>query len=201
MKNLLNERTAAPTEANRSPATGYGRLVGELLDRHGRTYSEEAGIRLADKPSPLYQLQVLSTLLSARISADIAVAAARELFAAGYRTPAGSGSCSPVSRESAPSGPAFSCVRCRRLGGGIAGLALGHPDTGAAGLVLGGGCLLAGVPGLRRRWQAGSFLRPSRSRWSGPVTGYRMNPSEPDRYGRKINSIIRGSLVVTRLPV
>jgi hypothetical protein len=38
------------------------------------------------------------------------------------------------------------------------------------------------------------------SRWSGPVTGYRMNPSEPDRYGRKINSIIRGSLVVTRLP-
>jgi endonuclease III len=62
-------------------------LVSVLLDRYGRTYAEEAGIRLADRPSPLYQLLVLSTLLSARISADIAVAAARELFAAGYRTP------------------------------------------------------------------------------------------------------------------
>jgi endonuclease III len=57
-----------------------------LLDRFGRTYAEEAGIRLADQPAPLYQLLVLATLLSARISADIAVAAARELFAAGYRT-------------------------------------------------------------------------------------------------------------------
>jgi endonuclease III len=62
--------------------------VRELLDKHGRTYAEEAGIRLADRPAPLYQLHVLATLLSARISADIAVAAARELFAAGYRTPA-----------------------------------------------------------------------------------------------------------------
>jgi hypothetical protein len=34
-----------------------------------------AGIRLADKPSPLYQLHVLSTLLRARISGDIAVIA------------------------------------------------------------------------------------------------------------------------------
>jgi endonuclease III len=57
-----------------------------LLDRFGRTYAEEAGIRLADTPAPLYQLLVLATLLSARISADIAVAAARELSAAGYRT-------------------------------------------------------------------------------------------------------------------
>jgi endonuclease III len=59
-----------------------------LLDRYGRTFAEEAGIRLADRPSPLYQLLVMATLLSARISADIALAAARELFAAGYRTPA-----------------------------------------------------------------------------------------------------------------
>jgi endonuclease III len=63
-------------------------IVWELLESYGKTYSEEAGIKLADKPSPLYQLHVLSTLLSARISADVAVAAARELFAAGYRTPA-----------------------------------------------------------------------------------------------------------------
>jgi len=62
-------------------------VVETLLERFGRTYAEQAGIRLADKPSPLYELLVLATLLSARISADIAVAAARELFTAGYRTP------------------------------------------------------------------------------------------------------------------
>lgn len=61
-------------------------VVKALLDRYGRTFAQEAGIRLSDQPSPLYQLLVLSTLVSARISADIAVAAARELFAAGYRT-------------------------------------------------------------------------------------------------------------------
>jgi endonuclease III len=58
-----------------------------VLERHGRTYAQEAGIRLADKPAPLFQLLNLSLLLSARISADVAVAAARELLAAGYRTP------------------------------------------------------------------------------------------------------------------
>ncbi len=63
-------------------------VVKELLARHPDSYAAEAGIRLADRPSPLYQLLVLATLLSARISADIAVAAARELSAAGYRTPA-----------------------------------------------------------------------------------------------------------------
>jgi hypothetical protein len=54
------------------------RVVGELLGRHGRTYAEEAGIRLADRPAPLYQLQVLALLLSARIRAAVAVAAARD---------------------------------------------------------------------------------------------------------------------------
>jgi hypothetical protein len=62
-------------------------VVRAALDRYGRSYAGEAGIRLADRPAPLYQLLVLATLLSARISADIAVAAARELFRAGYRTP------------------------------------------------------------------------------------------------------------------
>jgi endonuclease III len=62
-------------------------LVKVLLDRYGRTYAEQAGIRLADQPSPLYELLVLATLLSARISGNVAVAAAKELFAAGYRTP------------------------------------------------------------------------------------------------------------------
>ncbi len=63
-------------------------IIRELLARHGRLFAEEAGVKLADRPAPLYQLLVLATLLSARISADIAVAAARELFAAGYRRPA-----------------------------------------------------------------------------------------------------------------
>jgi hypothetical protein len=57
------------------------------MDRYGSTFAEEAGIRLADRPGPLYQLLVLTTLLSARISAGVAVAAARALFGAGYRTP------------------------------------------------------------------------------------------------------------------
>jgi hypothetical protein len=62
-------------------------LVGRLLDDHGTTYAEEAGIRLRDKPSPLYRLLVLVMLSSARITTDIAVAAARELSSAGWRTP------------------------------------------------------------------------------------------------------------------
>jgi endonuclease III len=60
-----------------------------LLDRHGRTYAEEAGIRLADRPAPLYQLLVLTTLLSTRIRASVAIDAARELFTAGFNTPHG----------------------------------------------------------------------------------------------------------------
>jgi hypothetical protein len=61
-------------------------LVATLLARHGRTYARDAGITVANRPSPLYRLLVLSLLLSARIKADVAVAAARELAAAGYRT-------------------------------------------------------------------------------------------------------------------
>jgi endonuclease III len=64
-------------------------LVSDLLNREGRTYAEEAGIKLADRPAPLYQLLVVATLLSTRIRASVAVAAARELFAAGYGTPDG----------------------------------------------------------------------------------------------------------------
>ncbi|HEU4513029.1 MAG TPA: endonuclease, partial [Nocardioidaceae bacterium] len=47
----------------------------------------EAGIDLDDEPAALFQLLVLTQLFSTRISADIAVAAARELFEAGWRTP------------------------------------------------------------------------------------------------------------------
>ncbi|WP_326770062.1 endonuclease [Streptomyces sp. NBC_01591] len=58
-----------------------------LLDRYGTTYAAEAGIRLRNTPQPLYQLLVLSDLLSARIRASVAVSAARALFAHGMRSP------------------------------------------------------------------------------------------------------------------
>ncbi|MFD7708304.1 endonuclease [Streptomyces sp. NPDC059785] len=63
------------------------RLVGELVAAHGQTYAEEAGIKLGNTPQPLYQTLVLALLLSARIRASVAVAAARALFGAGLRTP------------------------------------------------------------------------------------------------------------------
>ncbi|GAA2820368.1 endonuclease [Saccharopolyspora taberi] len=50
-----------------------------LLEQGGTTYAAQAGIKLENKPAPLYRLLVLSVLLSTRIKADIAVAAAREL--------------------------------------------------------------------------------------------------------------------------
>jgi hypothetical protein len=55
------------------------RKVDRLLEAAGQTYAAEAGIKLADKPAPLYRLLVLSVLLSARIQGKIAIAATREL--------------------------------------------------------------------------------------------------------------------------
>jgi endonuclease III len=57
-----------------------------VLSRHGTTFVQEAGIELEDAPAPLLQLLVLAELLSARIGAGIAVAAAVELNRAGWRT-------------------------------------------------------------------------------------------------------------------
>jgi endonuclease III len=62
------------------------RIVDALIDRHGRTYAEDAGIALRDTPSPLFRLLTLALLLSARIKAHIAVAAARALSDAGWTT-------------------------------------------------------------------------------------------------------------------
>lgn len=62
-------------------------LARRLVDEHGRTFAAEAAITLRDKPAPLWQLLVLSLLLSTRISSDIAVGTARELFSTGWRTP------------------------------------------------------------------------------------------------------------------
>lgn len=60
--------------------------IRRLMDVCGQTYANQAGIELTDKPAPLYRLLVLSVLLSTRIKADIAVAASRELTAAGFGT-------------------------------------------------------------------------------------------------------------------
>jgi len=62
-------------------------VVRVLLDRAGTTFAHEAGIALEDEPAPLWQLLVLSLLLSAPIRSTAAVATARELFAAGCTTP------------------------------------------------------------------------------------------------------------------
>jgi hypothetical protein len=68
--------------------TGNDDVAAAVLARHGRTFAEEAGIRLTDEPAPLFQLLVLAQLLSARIGAGVAVGTAAELFAAGWTTPA-----------------------------------------------------------------------------------------------------------------
>ncbi|RKS68670.1 endonuclease III [Actinomadura pelletieri DSM 43383] len=64
-------------------------VVKKLLHESGETFAEQAGIPLKDQPAALFKLLVLANLLSARISSDIAVAAARELFEAGGGTPRG----------------------------------------------------------------------------------------------------------------
>ncbi|MDN5698760.1 MAG: endonuclease [Kocuria sp.] len=62
-------------------------IVNKLLNEHGQTYAQEAGISLKDTPAPLFHLLVLANLLSTRISANIAVATAHELVASGFTTP------------------------------------------------------------------------------------------------------------------
>lgn len=62
-------------------------LVRRLLEVAGTTYAAEARIKIGDKPMPLFQLLVLCMLASKPIDAAIAMAAAREVFKAGLRTP------------------------------------------------------------------------------------------------------------------
>jgi hypothetical protein len=65
------------------------RTTKTLLSEAGHTYAEDAGITLKDQPAALFKLLALADLLSTRIHADIAVAAARELFEAGGGTARG----------------------------------------------------------------------------------------------------------------
>ena len=62
-------------------------LVRRILKVAGTTYADEAGIRVNDKPMPLFQLLVLCMLASKPIDATTAMRAAREVFKAGLRTP------------------------------------------------------------------------------------------------------------------
>ncbi|MGB7509135.1 MAG: endonuclease [Mycobacterium sp.] len=65
----------------------YQDITRRLLEAAGETYAEEAGIRLDDKPMPLFELLVLCMLASKPIDATIATRAAHELFAEKLRTP------------------------------------------------------------------------------------------------------------------
>ena len=58
-----------------------------LLQLHPRTHMQQAGIRLDNKPSALFRALCGALLFSARISADIAIAATRALADAGWTTP------------------------------------------------------------------------------------------------------------------
>jgi endonuclease III len=63
------------------------RLVRRVRKVAGTTYAGETGIRIHDKPMPLFQLLVLCVLASKPIDATTAMRAARELFKTGLRTP------------------------------------------------------------------------------------------------------------------
>lgn len=59
-----------------------------LLERYGHTFAQELGIAVEkNTPSPLFRLLCASLLFSARISARIAIEAARALSDKGWTTP------------------------------------------------------------------------------------------------------------------
>lgn len=62
-------------------------IVNFLLENYGTTFADDANIRLQDAPAPLFQLLVLSLLISARIASEKAVSAAASLFSSGLTTP------------------------------------------------------------------------------------------------------------------
>ncbi|WP_270374778.1 hypothetical protein [Marinicauda sp. Alg238-R41] len=63
-------------------------IVQALLDRHGRTFCQELGIRLdRNEPAALFQWLVASNLFSTQIGFEHGARAARDLFDAGLTTP------------------------------------------------------------------------------------------------------------------
>ena len=65
----------------------HQRVIRELVAAQGRTYAQEAGIRLTNTPQPLYRTLVLACLLSAPMRSSVAVRTARALADAGLRDP------------------------------------------------------------------------------------------------------------------
>jgi hypothetical protein len=156
-------------------AGGAVAIVRVLLERCGQTYAEQAGIKLADLPSPLYRLLVLATLASAPISADIAVQAARALSEAGYRTPRamlaaswqdrvdalGRGHYRRYDESAATQLGDGAALLCERWHGDLRRL---HDE--AAGDARGVAALLTEFPGLGPTG-AGIFLREAQGVWPG----------------------------------
>lgn len=60
--------------------------VQRLLADFDQTFAEQAGIELRDKPSPLFRLLVLTSLLSANLDARLGLRTARALSKAGFTT-------------------------------------------------------------------------------------------------------------------
>jgi hypothetical protein len=62
-------------------------LTRRLLKIAGTTYAAQAGVRIDDKPMPLFQLLTLCMLAGKPIDAAVAMRAGRELFKERLRTP------------------------------------------------------------------------------------------------------------------
>jgi hypothetical protein len=64
------------------------RVVAALLERHGRTYADEAGIDVVrNSPKELFRLLCLALLLSARIRASVGMAASQALTRKRWTSP------------------------------------------------------------------------------------------------------------------
>lgn len=69
------------------PGSSKAGLVEALLEAHGRTYAAELGIDLEEEtPSALFRWLTASILMSARISSEVAMQAARALADNGWTT-------------------------------------------------------------------------------------------------------------------
>lgn len=80
-------RCSRESGASRLARPSRHRVVDTLLERHGETYAAELGIDLGKgTPSVLFRWLCASILLSARISAGIAMQAARALADQGWTT-------------------------------------------------------------------------------------------------------------------
>jgi len=68
--------------------SGHSALVQVLLSHYGRTFSDELDIDIkTNSPSALFRLLVVALLFSTRISARLAMQAARALTDQGWTTP------------------------------------------------------------------------------------------------------------------